>query len=182
MSVSKVELVVLGLVAEEPRYGYELLERFRERSMGEWVEVGKASVYQALKRLEQRRLVVGRSLGPSSGPRRRGYRITTAGRGELRTALLEYAAVASAYESDGDVALGFAHLLSAEDGRRALAARASALEARHAELDAERARLISLGSPEAAIAARALELQAAFVDAETAWLARLRPQLAKLRR
>lgn len=182
MAVSKVELVVLGLVAEEPRYGYELLERFRERSMGEWVEVGKASVYQALKRLERRRLVAGRSLEASSGPGRRVYRITTAGRGELRTALLESAAVASAYESDGGVALGFAHLLTAEDGRRALAARGAALEARRAELDAERARLVSLGSAAAAIAARALELQAAFVDAETSWLAKLRPQLAKLQR
>ena len=53
MAVSKVEVVVLGLLAEEPLYGYELLERFRARSMGFWVEVGKASVYQVLRRLER---------------------------------------------------------------------------------------------------------------------------------
>jgi len=45
VKVSKVEVVVLGLLAEEPQYGYDLLERFRSRGMGFWVEVGKASVY-----------------------------------------------------------------------------------------------------------------------------------------
>ena len=53
MTTTKVEVVVLGLLAEEPLYGYDLLERFRARSMGFWVEVGKASVYQALRRLER---------------------------------------------------------------------------------------------------------------------------------
>ena len=37
MVTSKVEVVVLGLLAEEPLYGYDLLERFRTRSMGFWV-------------------------------------------------------------------------------------------------------------------------------------------------
>ena len=70
MAVSRVEVVVLGCLAEEPLYGYDLLERFRTRSMGFWVEVGKASVYQALRRLERE--------GRSTGGRRTGPRAPTA--------------------------------------------------------------------------------------------------------
>ena len=76
MRASKVEVVVLGLLAEEPLYGYDLLERFRTRSMGFWVEVGKASVYQALRRLEGHGLASGRPQEGTEGPDRRVYRIT----------------------------------------------------------------------------------------------------------
>jgi len=55
---TKVEIVVLGLLAEQPMHGYDLLERFRARSMGFWTEVSRASVYQVLKRLGQ--------MGPSA--------------------------------------------------------------------------------------------------------------------
>ena len=81
--VPKVEVVVLGLLAEEPMHGYDLLERFRARSMGFWVEVGKASVYQTLHRLEARGLITGRSQDGREGPDRRVYRITRAGRSRL---------------------------------------------------------------------------------------------------
>ena len=80
---SKVEVVVLGRLAEEPLYGYDLLERFRTRSMGLWVEIGKASVYQVLRRLERDGSVVGRSQDGPEGPDRRVYRITRAGRDRL---------------------------------------------------------------------------------------------------
>ena len=83
MATSKVEVVVLGLLAEEPLYGYDLLERFRSRSMGFWVEVGKASVYQTLRRLERDGSVGGRSQDGPEGPDRRVYRITRAGQGTV---------------------------------------------------------------------------------------------------
>ena len=80
MAVSKVELVVLGLLADEPSYGYQLLERFRERSMSFWGEIGRASVYQARDRLEAKGLVTGRAQDGTTGPDRRVYRLTRTGR------------------------------------------------------------------------------------------------------
>ena len=79
MAVSKVEVVVLGCLAEEPLYGYELLERMRQRCMASWSEVGKASVYQALQRVERRGWVSGRDQEGPEGPDRRVYRITKPG-------------------------------------------------------------------------------------------------------
>ena len=79
MAISRVEVVVLGLVAEQPLYGYQLLERFGDRGMGHWADVGRASVYQALHRLEREGFVAGRTQGRDEGPARRVYRITRSG-------------------------------------------------------------------------------------------------------
>src|SRR5712692_9166232 len=127
MEVSKVEVVVLGLLAEEPLYGYDLLERFRARSMGFWVEVGKASVYQVLRRLERDALVSGRSQEGPEGPDRRVYRITRAGRDRLTAGLSERFSTRGPYETDAGAALGFAHLLSAVGARKAVDAREAAI-------------------------------------------------------
>ena len=87
MVVSKVEVVVLGLLAEEPMHGYELLERFRDRGLVEWAEVGKASVYQTLRRLESLGFVSARAQ-TGEGPERRVYRITPEGRKAFVRALI----------------------------------------------------------------------------------------------
>ena len=71
---------MLGLLAEEPLYGYQLLQRFRERSMGFWVEVGKACVYQSLRRLEDGGLPRRKGAGGTEGPDRRVFRLTRSGR------------------------------------------------------------------------------------------------------
>jgi DNA-binding PadR family transcriptional regulator len=51
------ELLVLGLVAEMPRHGYELEKVIEERSMREWTQIGFSSIYYVLNKLEQRGLV-----------------------------------------------------------------------------------------------------------------------------
>ena len=128
MAVSKVEVVVLGLLDEEPLYGYDLLERFRARSMGFWVEVGRASVYQALHRLERDGHVAGKAQGRDDGPDRRVYRITRPGRDRLRAGMFERFSQAAPYESEAGAALGFSHVLGTDEARRGIAERQAALE------------------------------------------------------
>lgn len=180
MRVSKVEVVVLGLLAEGPRYGYELLERFRERAMGSWIEIGRASVYQALRRLEAAGAVAGREQEGSEGPDRRVYRITSTGRARLRAGLRERAAEARPFASGAAVALGFLHLLTPEEAARTVASRAAALSAFRARLAAERERVPP--GPAGALAARLLELQDALAETERRWLEALAADLPRLRR
>src|SRR5436190_5270140 len=42
MAMTHVDVLVLGLLAEEPLYGYQLLERYRARSMELWAPSGRA--------------------------------------------------------------------------------------------------------------------------------------------
>ena len=103
---TKVEIVVLGLLAEEPMYGYDLLERFRERGMGFWTQLSRASVYQVLKRLERDGLVTGKAQEGRVGPDRRVFRITRTGRAQLVAGLEGMASKLLPYDTDAGVALG----------------------------------------------------------------------------
>jgi DNA-binding PadR family transcriptional regulator len=176
--VPKVEVAVLGLLAEEPLYGYELLDRFGDRAMDLWVEVGRASVYQALGRLEAAGFVTGRAQEGREGPDRRVFRIARAGRDRLRAGLFERFGAPD--EREAALALGFAHLLSVADGRTGLASREAALETYRASIAAERERLADAGGP--AVSLSMLDRQDALARAELAWLATFRRELAKARR
>jgi PadR family transcriptional regulator PadR len=180
--VARVDVVVLGLLAEEPLYGYDLIERFRSRAMGRWTEVGRASVYQALKRLEGSGMVSGKAQGGVEGPDRRVFRITRPGRDRLRRGLRERFGPEAGYRSDAAVALGQAHTLSSTEAKAALAEREGALRALADGAAADRARLQAATGPANAIARRMLELQENLARAELAWLGSLRRDLARLQR
>jgi DNA-binding PadR family transcriptional regulator len=163
VEVPKVDLVVLGLLAEQPRYGYQLLERIRERRMASWVEVGRASVYQALERLERRGAVSGRAQDSGVGPDRRVYELTAAGRRRLADGLAERLGAPAPYETESGTALAFLAAMEVSERKRALAAHEAALrthrdDVRAAEADAP-------DRPTAALLAR----QAALAEAELAW-------------
>jgi DNA-binding PadR family transcriptional regulator len=182
LATSKVEVVVLGLLAEEPLYGYDLLERFRARSMGFWVEIGKASVYQALRRLEREGLISGRSQDGPEGPDRRVYRISKAGRDRLRGGLSERIASLEPYETDGGLALGFAHLLSASDARKAVDARETAVRDLLDAIKTERARVSADKGPGRVVSTAMLQRQESLAKAELVWIKGFRADLGRIRR
>ena len=182
MKTSKVEVVVLGLLAEGPLWGYDLLERFRARSMGFWVEIGKASVYQALRRLERDGLIGGRSQEGPEGPDRRVYRITRAGRDRLRRGLSERVASLEPYETDGGLALGFAHLLSASAAREAVDEREASVRDLLDAIKTERARVsVDKGSGQV-VSTAMLNRQEALAKAELVWIKGFRSDLGRIRR
>lgn len=75
------ELLVLGLVAEMPRHGYELEQIIEEREMREWTQIGFSSIYYVLNRLEQKGLIKADT--PASVKARKSYRMTPEGRDTL---------------------------------------------------------------------------------------------------
>jgi DNA-binding PadR family transcriptional regulator len=173
-SVSKVEVIVLGLLAEEPLYGYDLLERLRARSIGFWAEVGKASVYQTLRRLERRGLVTGHAQAGVRGPDRRVFRITRPGRTHLRRGLVERFGEPTPFETEAGLALGFLQLLSTTQVRRAFAAREQALRGLIERLRAERDRASANLSEPRSVSDAMLDRQEALARAELGWLAAFR--------
>lgn len=82
--------VLLGLLNENPRSGYDLARALREEMDPAW-RAGFSQIYPALARLRRRGWVLLRVLGPRHGPRRHLYRATAAGRRELRRWLAETA-------------------------------------------------------------------------------------------
>jgi transcriptional regulator len=73
------ELLVLALVEDRPRHGYEIGKLIEQRSGGV-VQFHVASLYPLLYRLEKRGWIAGRWVEKAGQRRRRFYRITTEGR------------------------------------------------------------------------------------------------------
>ena len=80
---SDADIVVLSLLAEQPRHGYDLDRVIEQRGYRQWTSLAFSSVYYLLKRLSERGL-----LEPDEGSqgRRTVFRVTEAGRRELRQA------------------------------------------------------------------------------------------------
>jgi transcriptional regulator len=77
------ELLLLGVLEERSRHGYEIARLIEMRSDGQIV-FHSATLYPTLYRLERRGLIKGKWIEKAGQRRRRYYRITTAGRAVLR--------------------------------------------------------------------------------------------------
>ena len=73
------ELLVLSLVEDRPRHGYEISQLIESRSGGA-LKFNVASLYPLLYRLEGRGWIQGRWVEKSGQRRRRYYRLTPQGR------------------------------------------------------------------------------------------------------
>ena len=73
------ELLILSLVEDRPRHGYEIGNLIEQRSGG-LLRFNVASLYPLLYRLEKRRWIQGRWVEKAGHRRRRYYRLTPAGK------------------------------------------------------------------------------------------------------
>jgi DNA-binding PadR family transcriptional regulator len=76
------ELLVLALLEERERHGYDLARLIGERSQGA-INFHVASLYPTLYRLEDKNLIEGRWVEKAGQRRRRYYRLTPPGRRTL---------------------------------------------------------------------------------------------------
>jgi len=89
--MTNAELAVLGLVAEQPRHGYQIEQLIEQRDMRRWTDIGFSSIYFLLKKLERQKLIKGRWEKAGRGPERwaKVYHPTDAGLEAFRAALIE---------------------------------------------------------------------------------------------
>ena len=72
------EMLILALVEDRPRHGYEIAKLIEQRSDGV-LQFHVASLYPLLYRLEKRGLIGGRWVEKAGQRRRRFYKLTAAG-------------------------------------------------------------------------------------------------------
>lgn len=86
------ELLILSLVEDQPRHGYDIGNLIEQRSHGV-LRFNVASLYPLLYRLEKRGWIQGRWVEKANQRRRRYYRLTAEGKKVLtaqRTSWLEF--------------------------------------------------------------------------------------------
>jgi transcriptional regulator len=77
------ELLILTLIEQRPRHGYEISKLIKARSGGA-LQFNVASFYPLLYRLEKRGLILGKWIEEPGKRRRRFYRLTIQGRKMLK--------------------------------------------------------------------------------------------------
>jgi transcriptional regulator len=78
------ELMILALLEEQNRHGYDLARLIGERSEGV-INFHVASLYPTLYRMEDKGLIDGHWVEKAGQRRRRYYRLTAAGRKALKS-------------------------------------------------------------------------------------------------
>ena len=77
------ELLILSLLEDRPRHGYEISRQIGERSQGA-LNYHVASLYPTLYRLEDQGVIEGRWVEKAGQRRRRYYKLTASGRTRLK--------------------------------------------------------------------------------------------------
>lgn len=72
------EMLIMALVEDRPRHGYEIAKLIEQRSEGV-LQFHAASLYPLLYRMERRGLIKGRWVEKAGQRRRRFYKLTAAG-------------------------------------------------------------------------------------------------------
>jgi PadR family transcriptional regulator PadR len=99
------ELMVLAVVEDRPRHGYDIARRIDEASDG-LLRFHVASLYPMLYRMERRGWIQGRWIEKSGQRRRRYYRLTPAGRKVLAAQRREWQSLVSALDRVARISTG----------------------------------------------------------------------------
>lgn len=132
-SLTDAELLLLGLVAEMSRHGYELERVIDDRGMREWTGIAFSSIYFVLNKLEGLALVKAEQ--PSSEKARKKYSVTATGRKALSTQSLK--ALCECRPAHPSVLMGMIHwpLLNKAEALKALRTRNLAIADERARLE-----------------------------------------------
>ena len=84
-----IESVILKLIIEQDRYGYEISNCIKERTEGLFA-IKEATLYSVVKRLEQRKLIESYVGTETHGRKRRYYKITVFGKAYYKEKLREW--------------------------------------------------------------------------------------------
>jgi DNA-binding PadR family transcriptional regulator len=102
-------------VNEKPTYAYEIDKTIDSREMRRWVRVGVASIYQVLKRLEEKDLVYSQKEKEGKMPDRKRYYITESGKAALVATSKRLLSDLEWYYLDLNVGLDTCDLLTPEE-------------------------------------------------------------------
>ncbi|MCP4547394.1 MAG: PadR family transcriptional regulator [bacterium] len=109
--MSKVDLVILGLLIEKDRHGYDIRQEINKRNFADWANVSSPGIYKGLTRLEAKQMVQARLESGTSHPDRTVYSVTPKGRDLFQSLMREAITHPSRQVFDLLIGIGFCYLL-----------------------------------------------------------------------
>ena len=135
---NKNDLVVLGLLFEQDRYGYEIIQEVKARDFEQWANINPASIYNHLNKLEKSGALSSRLEKVGNSPERKVYSITEEGRKLLSDMVVEALSSDSCADyAIGALGIGFAYCADEQAALGAIQSKLAALEGVIGRLAAE---------------------------------------------
>jgi DNA-binding PadR family transcriptional regulator len=168
-SITKIDLLLLGLLLDRPMHGYELFQQIQAEGIDAWFNVSMAGVYYSLGKLRDQGLVAESRQRGARSPRKSVYRLTDEGRSAFFGAMEAQALSQEEIYLDYDVII---YLLNKLPRQRAL----SFLE-KHQAFLAQQLQEVQAALAEEREASRSplrlavLDHKRRYLEMEQAWLA-----------
>lgn len=175
-TISNSEAALLVLLSEGPAHPYHIEQLIQERSMDEWSELSRSTIYKTLVKLEAKGLARSDSSLTERNVGRKTYSITDEGSAALRSALLEFLAAPERRNWRIDLATSHLGLLDPGEADAAMARYAIELGNEIECYGKLEEYLVATGCPDHALALA--RRPAALYRAELAWLEEYRRGLA----
>jgi len=163
------ELLLLGLLKESPKHGYEIKRKIRE-ILSIFAGVDLKSIYYPLRILEKKGLVIKRISRPGRHPQRFVYELTTKGEIHFKELLKQSLLNFKRPQFSLDLSLYFLHYIKPAVVRRRLRARVFVLGRLARDL---RQTVNSLQSKKPSSLSYILEHNLQLVEAESGFLSKL---------
>jgi len=77
--MSAVDLILLGLVYEQPRSAYEMQKHVEYRNLSKWVKISSPPVYKKVLKQEEKGYLTSESVREGKMPEKAIYSITATG-------------------------------------------------------------------------------------------------------
>jgi DNA-binding PadR family transcriptional regulator len=126
--VSYIECIVLGLLNEGYRYGYELDKVLDERSMRYWNNLSRKSIYLALNRMTNKGWIEASEYKSNNMPVQTRYTLTDAGKNKLVEMVSEGLGSQEFVKFSYSVPMSFIYMLPAKEAIRQVKKRREWLE------------------------------------------------------
>ncbi len=109
--MNRYDLVLLGLILEHERSGYDIITEIRDRELDRWAKISTSTIYNRLITLEKNECIVGHAERDGNRPERMVFNITDKGKEVLRKEVLKHL---TGFNDDPRT-LGFAFLYGADN-------------------------------------------------------------------
>jgi DNA-binding PadR family transcriptional regulator len=126
--VSRVTVMILGLLIEGERHGYDLVKEMEARGMLRWTSASKVAVYKSLVSLEREGCLTSWVEKCGNTPERRIYAVTEQGEGRLRDLVYDLCSSQEPIRFETSIGMTFISYLKKEEARDALERRLKYIE------------------------------------------------------
>ena len=163
MKLSLSEQLILGILSEQARHGYDIEKIIIERGMRKWAVVGFSSIYYVLERLEEKGLATG---DDTQGNEKKQYSITNGGVSVLKAETKKRIAERMPANTHFMTGLATSNLIGASELAKSLEQRKVELAS---DLEALKDKQFTIENiPQSA--RRLLELGETLLEAELSWI------------